>query len=149
MCVSFLPLLSKSAQYQLSCFYFVPWYFSVTSFCLILCFYFCAFGRLVTFPNRREVSPLFSSPELHALGLSSMWAAQPFCCGRVTTVGAQIDIANKMYNLEKNRQTPRNIHSSKTESYSCKSSKMFEWRWYRREMSNPAGSCLMFGIDSM
>ena len=45
-----------------------------------------------------------------------MWAAQPFCCGRVTTVGAQIDIANKMYNLEKNRQTPRNIHSSKTES---------------------------------
>ena len=35
-----------------------------------------------------------------------MRAAQSFCCGRVTTVAAQIDIANKMYNLEKDRQTP-------------------------------------------
>ena len=63
-----------------------------------------------------QKSTLFSSPELHALGLSSMRAAQSFCCGRVTTVAAQIDIANKMYNLEKDRQTPRNIHSSKTEA---------------------------------
>ena len=30
-------------------------YSSVSSFCLILCFYFHAFGRLVTFPNLREV----------------------------------------------------------------------------------------------
>ena len=49
----------------------------------------------------------------------------------------------------KNGYISRNIQSFKIESYSWKCSNMFEWRWYRGKMSDPAGYCLRSGIDSV
>lgn len=76
--------------------------FLFASFYLTCCFYLCVSGRLAMFPNLGKVviywrhhkgsySALCSGPQ--SCGGAPYFELEPFCCGRLTTVGTLVGAA--------------------------------------------------------